>query len=98
MWGPDLTSRPTPFGRNSVLTHAPGGGGTFVELFEAPCLRQTAKVKQFPIILVGRDHRSGLICQMREVVLGRGADSDRIVIVDGVDEVLSALRLPRETA
>jgi len=76
----------------------PGGWGTFDELFEALCLRQTGKVKQFPIILVDRDYWSGLISWMGEVVLGRGyierADLDRIMIVDTVDEVLRALTPP----
>ena len=37
----------------------PGGYGTLDELFEALMLAQTAKVRPFPIIMVGGDYCSG---------------------------------------
>jgi uncharacterized protein (TIGR00730 family) len=76
----------------------PGGWGTFDELFEALCLRQTGKVKQFPIVLIGRTYWQGLIDWMADRVLGAGfiaqADLDRLIVVDTVDEVLASLNPP----
>jgi uncharacterized protein (TIGR00730 family) len=39
----------------------PGGYGTLDELFEALTLIQTGKVKDFPVILFGKDYWSGLV-------------------------------------
>ncbi|MDR1264831.1 MAG: TIGR00730 family Rossman fold protein [Propionibacteriaceae bacterium] len=73
----------------------PGGWGTFDELFEALCLRQTGKIKGFPIVLVGRSYWAGLIEWMRQTVLSHGyivpADLERLIVVDAVDEVVAAL-------
>src|SRR5213078_3832228 len=39
----------------------PGGAGTLDELFEALTLIQTAKIKDFPIVIMGTDYWKGLI-------------------------------------
>src|SRR5438046_3755839 len=39
----------------------PGGAGTLDELFEALTLIQTAKIKNFPIVIMGTDYWKGLI-------------------------------------
>jgi uncharacterized protein (TIGR00730 family) len=39
----------------------PGGYGTLDELFEALTLIQTGKVRDFPVILFGREYWSGLV-------------------------------------
>lgn len=49
----------------------PGGFGTMDELFEAITLIQTAKIAEFPIILVGKSFWTGLIDWIREEVLTR---------------------------
>src|ERR687888_726106 len=46
----------------------PGGFGTLDELFEAATLRQTEKIRYFPIVLIGSDYWSGLVDWMRESV------------------------------
>ncbi|MBO0843276.1 MAG: TIGR00730 family Rossman fold protein, partial [Nocardioides sp.] len=43
----------------------PGGLGTLDELFEAMTLAQTHKITQFPIVLMGVEHWSGLLDWMR---------------------------------
>ena len=50
----------------------PGGYGTLDELFEAATLRQTEKIRNFPIILMGTKYWSGLIDWLRERVLSEG--------------------------
>jgi len=55
----------------------PGGFGTMDELFEALTLIQTGKVREFPVVLVGRDYWSGLVGWMRDRMLGDGIDLAR---------------------
>jgi len=50
----------------------PGGFGTMDELFEALTLIQTGKVKNFPVILFGKEYWHGLVEWMRERVVGEG--------------------------
>ena len=50
----------------------PGGFGTLDELFEAATLRQTEKIREFPIILMGGDYWSGLVDWLRDSVLAAG--------------------------
>ena len=49
----------------------PGGYGTLDETFECLTLKQTQKMKNFPVILFGSDYWSGLIAWLRDQVLGR---------------------------
>ena len=60
----------------------PGGFGTMDELFEAATLRQTEKIRYFPIVLVGSDYWSGLVAWLRESMLG-----DRYVAPDDLDAI-----------
>ncbi len=47
----------------------PGGFGTLDELFEVATLIQTGKLKQMPIILVGKKYWQGLVDWIAEVML-----------------------------
>jgi len=51
----------------------PGGFGTLDELFEALTLIQTGKVRNFPVVLVGRAYWAGLIDWLEAVMLPAGA-------------------------
>jgi len=50
----------------------PGGFGTFDELFEALTLIQTRKIRNFPIVLFGREYWTGMLDWLRAEVLRGG--------------------------
>jgi uncharacterized protein (TIGR00730 family) len=74
----------------------PGGFGTLDELFEALVLIQTGKVRDFPVVLVGKRYWEGLVQWMRDVQLPAGAitahDVELLKVTDDPDEVCSILR------
>ena len=49
----------------SAFVVFPGGFGTLDELFEAATLRQTAKIRHFPIVLFGSAYWAGLVDWLR---------------------------------
>ena len=69
----------------------PGGYGTLDETFECLTLKQTQKMKNFPVILYGSDYWSGLVDWLREQVLARGLlddeDLNLFQITDSPEEV-----------
>jgi uncharacterized protein (TIGR00730 family) len=85
----------------------PGGFGTMDELFEAATLRQTQKIRYFPIVLVGSDYWTGLTEWLREKMLGDGyiapEDINTIAVCDDLDRVIEIVedvehRRPRRAA
>jgi uncharacterized protein (TIGR00730 family) len=73
----------------------PGGFGTLDELFEAATLRQTEKIRYFPIVLVGHDYWSGLVSWLRDSVLAEGnigpSDVSTLAVCDEAGDVLRIL-------
>jgi uncharacterized protein (TIGR00730 family) len=73
----------------------PGGFGTLDELFEAATLRQTQKIRMFPIVLMDSGYWSGLVDWLRETMLADGyiapADITALRVCDHVEPVLAAL-------
>jgi uncharacterized protein (TIGR00730 family) len=47
----------------------PGGYGTLDELFEALTLIQTRKIKNFPVVLFGKDYWGGMVNWLSDVIL-----------------------------
>jgi uncharacterized protein (TIGR00730 family) len=77
----------------------PGGFGTLDELFETATLVQTRKIKQFPLVLVGRDFWQPMLTFMRERLASEGTidatDMDYFYVTDSPAD---AVRHVREVA
>jgi len=73
----------------------PGGAGTLDELFERLTLIQTAKIKNFPIVIMGTDYWKGLI-DFIEKMAQRGmiapSDLSLIYATDSIDEAIAHIR------
>ena len=73
----------------------PGGFGTLDEIFEALTLKQTGKIHEFPVILMGRDYWQGMIDWIEERMLEERMISRRDLrlfqVTDDVDEVVSII-------
>ncbi len=91
----------------SAFVVFPGGFGTMDELFEAATLRQTEKIRHFPIVLVDGSYWSGLVEWLREKMLGEGyispGDTDALAVCDDFDRVIEIVedvehRRPRRAA
>ncbi|HEX4495555.1 MAG TPA: TIGR00730 family Rossman fold protein [Thermoanaerobaculia bacterium] len=73
----------------------PGGFGTMDEIFECATLIQTAKIKNFPLILMGTEFWQPLrefLCHgmvSEKTILP--ADCDRILFTDSVDEAMERI-------
>ena len=74
----------------------PGGFGTLDELFEAATLRQTEKIRWFPIVLFGTDYWRGLVDWLRDPVQAQGkisaADVDMLEVTDDPARVVELAR------
>lgn len=73
----------------------PGGAGTVDELFETITLIQTGKVRNFPILLYGRDYWAPMLHQIEHMVeqgtLGR-KELEFLYVADSVEEATTFLQ------
>jgi uncharacterized protein (TIGR00730 family) len=73
----------------------PGGFGTLDEMFETITLIQTGKIKDFPIILMGRDYWMPMLDFVKNTMLAQRTispeDLDMLVVTDSVDEVVDRI-------
>lgn len=74
----------------------PGGLGTLDEVFEALTLIQTGKIRDFPVVLVGKWFWEPLVDYMRDTLLAHHTidawDLDRMVITDSPEEAAEYVR------
>lgn len=78
----------------SAFVVLPGGFGTLDELFEALTLVQTGKIHEFPVVLIGTEHWSGLMAWIRERLQDQGfIAADDIGLLRCTDDIEEALEL-----
>jgi hypothetical protein len=74
----------------------PGGFGTMDEIFEALTLRQTGKLHEFPVVLVGCEFWRGLLGWMESTLLPEGmispCDFESLKVTDDPDEVVQIIQ------
>src|SRR4026209_562576 len=79
----------------------PGGFGTLDELFEALTLIQTKKIRNFPVILFGRDYWAGLVDWIRDYMLTEGKISQQdlklLHLTDSPQEVVDILNVSQDS-
>ena len=80
----------------SAFVVFPGGFGTLDELFEAATLRQTEKIRHFPIVLFGSAYWAGLVDWLRDPMVKEGkispSDVETLEVTDDPDRVLELVR------
>jgi uncharacterized protein (TIGR00730 family) len=83
----------------SAFVFFPGGFGTLDELFEAATLRQTQKIRHFPIVLFGADYWTGLVDWLRDPVQAEGklspGDVETLEVTDEPERVFQLVRAVR---
>jgi uncharacterized protein (TIGR00730 family) len=73
----------------------PGGSGTLDEFFEALTLIQTGKIRNFPIVIMGKDYWRELldfINKMADAGMISRSDLDLIYATDSVEEAISHIQ------
>jgi hypothetical protein len=79
----------------SAFVVYPGGFGTLDELFEAATLRQTQKIRMFPIVLMDSGYWSGLVDWLRDTMLADGyiapVDVTALRVCDRIEPALQLL-------
>jgi uncharacterized protein (TIGR00730 family) len=73
----------------------PGGFGTLDEVFEVATLVQTGKIRQFPLVLMGREFWRPLLDFLQARLLAGGtidpADYQRLLVTDSAEEAVRSV-------
>jgi uncharacterized protein (TIGR00730 family) len=73
----------------------PGGFGTLDEIFETAVLIQTGKIREFPLVLMGREYWRPLLDFMRDRLMKEQTidpiDTERIFVTDSPEEAVAAI-------
>jgi uncharacterized protein (TIGR00730 family) len=74
----------------------PGGFGTLDEIFETATLIQTHKIKDFPLVIVGKEYWRPLLDFLRVRLVESKTidpvDAERILVTDSADEAVQLVR------
>lgn len=74
----------------------PGGFGTLDEIFETATLIQTNKIRDFPLVLMGKDYWKPLLDFFRNRLLAQNTvdahDIDRILVTDSAEEAVNGIK------
>jgi uncharacterized protein (TIGR00730 family) len=73
----------------------PGGMGTMDEMFEALTLIQTGKIKNFPVVLFGKDYWKNLYVLLEDMVKAEtisDTDLKLLLVTDSVEEMIKHIR------
>jgi uncharacterized protein (TIGR00730 family) len=80
---------------SSAFVFMPGGFGTVDEVFETATLIQTRKIRNFPVVGMGRDYWSSMEQAVTDTMVSAGTidppDTDLFRITDDPDEAVSFL-------
>jgi len=73
----------------------PGGFGTLDEIFETATLIQTHKIRDFPLVLMGRDFWEPLLGFLRQRLVREATidptDAERILVTDSAEEAVKSV-------
>jgi uncharacterized protein (TIGR00730 family) len=85
---------------SSAFLIFPGGFGTFDEMFEAFTLIQTGRVRDMPVVLIGREYWAGLVGWLKERVLAEGKiaaqDLDIFHVTDDIADAVKRIVAARD--
>lgn len=74
----------------------PGGFGTLDEVFGTATLIQTRKIKDFPLVLLGREYWAPLLDFFRNRLIAErtidAVDTERILVTDSAEEAVESVR------
>ena len=78
-----------------MWSRLPGGFGTLDEIFETATLIQTGKIKEFPLVLMGREYWGPLLDFLRGRLLVQRTidpiDVERILVTDSAEEAVGRI-------